>query len=250
VRDPGSGWIQLSAVELYLLWTAMGLGETPEVLDLLHVGRTPARRAELVEEASAALAARDLGTVHAPARDLAGMLRALGTCTSSLDMWVYGDGAPLFAFAGAGPAGAAAAARVGDEVRLGTVRATALAPALLGSLTPLPAAPGRPVNVSTADYETACREGALDGVSGFSRALHAAGIRTADVSTLSQALTSRNGGGQLGATGRVRTYRVVNWLDTPDGRYALRRNGEWITITPADPPRLTSMAEEMLADVN
>jgi hypothetical protein len=168
----------------------MGLGETPEVLDLLHVGRTPARRAELVEETSEALAARDLGTVTAPARDLAGMVRALGTATSSLDMRVYGEGAPLFAFAGAGPSGAAVAARVGDEVRVGAVRATALVPSVLGSLTRLPAGPGRPVNVSATDYATACEEGSL------------------------------------------------------------RRNGEWITVTPADTPRLTSMAEEMLADVN
>jgi hypothetical protein len=250
VRDPGSGWIQLSSVELYLLWSTMGLGETPEVLDLLHVGRTPARRAELVEETSEALAERDLGTVTAPARDLAGMVRALGTATSSLDMRVYGEGAPLFAFAGAGPSGAAVAARVGDEVRMGNVRATALAPSLLGSLTHMPPGQGRPVNVSATDYATACEEGAFDGASGFARALHAAGVRTSDVNTLTQALTSRTGGGQLGATGRVRTSGVVNWLDTPDGRYALRRNGEWITVTPADTPRLTSMAEEMLADVN
>jgi len=249
VRDSASGWIQLSAVELYLLWSTMGLGETPAVLDLLHVGRTPARRAELVEETSAALAGRDLGTVTQPARDLAGMVRALGTATSSLDLRVYGEGTPLFAFAGAGPSGAAVAARVGEEVRMGNVRATALAPALLGSLPALPAGPGRPVNVNAADYETACQEGAYDGASGFARALHAAGLRTADVNTLVSALTTRNGGGQLGATGRVRTYSVVNWLDTPDGRYALRRNGDWITITPADTPRLTSMAEEMLADV-
>jgi hypothetical protein len=250
VRDPGSGWIQLSAVELYLLWSTMGLGETPEVLDLLHVGRTPARRAELVEEASDTLAARDLGTVTAPARDLAGMVRALGTCTSSLDMRVYGTGSPLFAFAGAGPSGAAVAARVGDEVRMGSVRATALAPSLLGSLSPLPAAPGRPVNVNAADYEAACEEGEFDGASGFIGTLRRAGLRVADVSALAQALTSRTGGGQLGATGRMRTYSVVNWLDTPDGRYALRRNGDWITVTPADPSRLTSMAEEMLADVS
>jgi hypothetical protein len=250
VRDPGSGWIQLSAVELYLLWSTMGLGETPEVLDLLHVGRTRVRRAELVEEASAALADRDLGMVTAPARDLAGMLRALGTCTSSLDMRVYGVGAPLFAFAGAGPAGAALAARVGDEVRLGTIRSTALAPSMLGSLTGLPAAAGNPVNVNAADYEAACAEGEVDGVSGFSRTLYAAGVRNADVNVLAHALTTRTGGGQLGATGRVRAYSVVSWLDTPDGRYALRRNGEWITITPADTPRLTSMAEEMLADVS
>jgi hypothetical protein len=245
VRDPGSGWIQLSTVECYLLWSARG--EPPEVLDLLHVGRTPARRAELVEEASRALAARDLGTVAEPARDLAAMLRSLGAADVSLDMRVYGTGEPLFAFAGAGPAGAAVAARVGDEVRLGAVRATALAPSLLSSLTALPAATARPANVRVADYTAACAEGAADGVSAFVRVLHAAGVRPAEASTLAQALTSRSGGGQLGVSGRARG--VVNWLDTADGRYALRRNGEWITITPADTPRLTSMAEEMLADM-
>jgi hypothetical protein len=250
VRDPGSGWIQLSAVELYLLWSAMGLGELPEVLDVLHVGRIPARRAELVAAASRSLAARDLGTVTAPARDLAAMLRALGAGTASLDMRVYGAGTPLFAFATAGPAGAAVAARVGEEVRVGSVRATALASSLLGSLTPLPAATGRPANVSAADYEAACAEGAADGVPGFTRALQAAGVRVAEASTLAHALTSRTGGGQLGATGRVRAPAVVGWLDTPDGRFALRRSGGWITITPADIPRLTSMAEEMLADVH
>ena len=249
MRDPASGWIQLSAVELYLLWTTMGLGETPAVLDLVHVGRTPARRAELVEETSDALAARDLGTVTQPARDVAAMVRALGTATASLDMRVYGEGTPLFAFAGAGPSGAAVAARVGDEVRVGTVRPTALASSLLGSLTGLPAGPGRPVNVNAADYATACQEGAFDGASGFSRALHAAGLRTTDVNTLLSALTTRRGGGQLGATGRVRAHSVVNWLDTPEGRYALRRGGDWITVTPADTARLTTMAEEMLADV-
>lgn len=250
MRDPASGWVQLSAVELYLLWSTMGLGETPAVLDLLHVGRTPARRAELVEETSAALADRDLGTVTRPAGDVAAMVRALGTATSSLDMRVYGEGQPLFAFAGAGPSGAAVAARVGDEVRMGSVRTTALAPSLLGSLTALPAGPGRPVNVNAADYEAACQEGAFDGVSGFARSLHAVGLRTTDVNTLVSALTTRNGGGQLGATGRVRAYGIVNWLDTPEGRYALRRNGDWITVTPADTPRLTAMAEEMLADVD
>jgi hypothetical protein len=249
VRDPASGWLQLGAVELYLVWSAMGLGDTPEVLDLVPVGRTPARRAELVEETGQALAARDLGTVTEPARDLAAMVRALGTATSSLDLRVYGSGAPLFAFAGAGPSGAAVAARVGDEVRMGMVRATALARSLLGSLTALPAGPGRPVNVSVADYEAACEEGRHEGAPGFSRSLHAAGLRAADVSTLATALTTRTGGGQLGATGGTRTHSLVNWLDTPEGRYALRRNGDWITVTPADTPRLASMAEEMLADV-
>lgn len=250
MRDPASGWIQLSVVELYLLWSSMGLGPTPEVLDVLHVGRTKARRTELVEDTSRALADRDLGTVAAPARDLAGMLRSLGNPAASLDMRVYGTGEPLFAFAATGPSGAAIAARVGDEVRVGAVRGTALASSLLGSLTNLPAAANRPANVSVADYEAACAEGAADGVSGFTRALYAAGVRADEVSTFTQALTTRTGGGQLGATGRARAYSLVNWLDTPEGRYALRRNGAWITLTPADTARLTAMAEEMLADVH
>ncbi len=249
MRDPASGWIQLNVVELYLLWTAMDLGPTPEVLDVLHVGRTRARRAELAEEASRALADRDLGTVGAPARDLAGMLRSLGNPAASLDMRVYGSGAPLFAFAATGPSGAAIAARVGDEVRVGAVRATALASSLLSSLSYLPAGSNRPANVSVADYEAACEEGAVEGVSGFTRALHAAGVRRDEVTTFTQALTTRTGGGQLGATGRARAFSLVNWLDTPEGRYALRRNGAWITITPADTDRLTAMAEEMLTDV-
>ena len=249
MRDPGSGWIQLNVVEFYLLWSTMGLGPAPEVLDVLHVGRTKARRTELAGESSRDLAARDLGTVDAPARDLAAMLRALGNPSASLDMRVYGTGLPLFAFAAVGPSGAAIAARVGDEVRMGAVRPTALASSLLGSLTQLPAGTGRPANVSAADYDAACVQGAAEGVSGFTRTLHAAGVRADEVSTFTQALTTRTGGGQLGATGRARAFSLVNWLDTPDGRYALRRNGAWITLTPADTTRLTAMAEEMLTDV-
>jgi hypothetical protein len=255
MRDPGTGWIQLDVVEFYLVWSTIGLGETPPVLDLLQVGRTPQRRAELIASASDSLGARDLGSVDAPAADLAAMLRSIADADVSLDMRVFGTGAPLFGCAGAGPRGAAVAARVGDEIRVGAVRASAVAGSLLGSLPPIAAAAGRPANVSVADYEAACDEGVQDGISGFVRVLRAAGLRGPEAGTLAQALTTRQGGGQLGATGRsrngrpFRTASVVNWLDTPEGRYALRRHGDWLTITPVDVPRLTSMAEEMLADV-
>lgn len=255
MRDPSSGWIQLSAVEFFLIWSAMNLGEPPPVLDIVHVGRTPRRRAELADEASQSLHNRELGTVAAPASDLAAMMGSLADADVSLDMRVFGDGVPMFAYAGVGDRGAAIAARVGDEVRMGAVRSNALAESLLGSITPLAAANGRPANVSVVDYTAACVEGDADGISGFVRVLRDAGVRAPEAGTLAQALTSRKGGGQLGATGRgragraLRTASVVNWLDTPDGRYALRRNGDWITITPADVARLTSMAEEMMADV-
>lgn len=256
MRDPGSGWIQLDVVEFYLIWSTIGLGETPPVLDVLQVGRTPRRRAELIASASDTLSARDLGTVDAPAADLAAMLRSIADADVLLDMRAYGTGAPLFGCAGAGSRGAAVAARVGDEVRLGAVRASAVVGSLLGSLPPIAqVTTHRPANVSVADYEAACDEGVQDGISGFVRVLRTAGLRAPDAGTLAQALTTRQGGGQLGATGRsrnghpVRTASVVNWLDTPEGRYALRRHGDWLTITPVDVPRLTSMAEEMLSDV-
>jgi hypothetical protein len=247
VRDPDSGWIQLNTVELFLLWSANGFGEPPPVLGIPHVGRTRARRAELVEEFGSALASRELGTVTAPARDLLGLLRILASPSVSLDVRVYGDGTPLFGFAGAAGRGAAAVARVDDEVRIGPVRPGALAGPLLGSLAPMPAGPDRPANVSAADFAAACVEGERDGAAGFQRALVHAGVRGPEAATVSRVLTSRQGGGQLGATGRDR--RALNWVDTPDGRYALRHNGNWVTITPVDKSRLAAMAEEMLDEV-
>lgn len=247
MRDPDSGWIQLSAVELFLLWSGMGLGEPPDVLEVAHVGRTPARRAELSDEASRSLADRDLGTVGRPARDLAGFLRTLAAAEVSLDVRVHGDGMPLFGFAGSAGRNGAAVARVGDEVRIGPVTPGRLAGPLLGSLTPLPAGTERPANVRAADFAAACAEGERDGTPAFTAVLRHAGVRPADINAVSRVLTAGGGGGQLGASGRGR--RTVSWVDTPDGRYALRPNGTWVTITPVDLPRLSAMAEEMLDEV-
>jgi hypothetical protein len=250
VRDPASGWIQLSAAELFLLWTALGYGEPPVVLEIDHIGRTRESRAAMTEDASRALAARDLGTVHEPARDLAAILRTLASGHVTLDLRVLGAGSPMVGHAAADTRTAAVAARVDGEIRLGAVRPGVLSGALLGSLPPLPAGTGRPANVSVTDYEQACAEGERDGVPGFVRVLHEAGLRPADAHVFATALTTRRGGGQLGASGRERrATSVVTWLDTDDGRYALRRHGAWITVTPVDLARLTSMADEMTADV-
>src|SRR3982074_3829661 len=99
----------------------MRLGDPPPVLGIPHVGRTERRRAELIEETSPSLLSRDLGSVSAPARDLAGLLRVLAEPSVSLDVRVHGNGTPLFGFAGSRGRSAAAIARVADEVRLGPV---------------------------------------------------------------------------------------------------------------------------------
>lgn len=254
MRDPESGWFQLNTLEFFLLWSAISPSGPPLVLGVPHFGRTRQARAELTEYVSQALADRELGTVAEPARDLSAVMRTLVDHEVALDVRVYGQGEPLLGFAARGGRGAAAVARVGDEVRVGPAGRDGLAASLLGSLTPLPAGSGRPANVGVADYERACAEGERDGVSGFLAALRATGMRPPEASTLAAALAGRQGGGQLGASGvdRGRVVRgpsTVNWVDAPDGRYALRRNGTWITITPVDLPRLTTMAEEMLEDI-
>jgi hypothetical protein len=240
----------LSSAEFFLLWTGMGLGEPPVSLEITHIGRTRESRAAMTEAVSAALADRDLGTVTEPARDLAGILRTLATGDVTVDLRVLGQGSPLVGCAAAAGVSAAVAARVDGEIRLGAVRPNALCGSLLGSLPPLPAGTGRPANVGAADYAAACVEGERDGMGGFVRVLHQAGLRPADANAFAAALTTRRGGGQLGASrGGRRAASLVSWLDTADGRFALRRHGEWITLTPVDLPRLTAMADELLAEL-
>lgn len=253
MRDPNSGWLQLSSTEFVVLWSALDLGDLPAVLELDRLGRTPELVRKLADEVSAAIEGRDLGTVAKPSRDVALTLRTVADYTTCADIVVHGDAEPLSGLAARGRGGAAALAKVGDEIRMGPVPGHRMVEALLDSLTPLPAGPGRPVNVGIAEYRAACAEGEQEGVTGFVRALQAAGLRDADASTLARAVTERRAGGQLGASGRTprerRAGTVLNWLDTTDGRYAVQLRGGWLTITPVDSARLLRMAGELLDEV-
>lgn len=247
MRDPHSGWIQLSAAEFVLLWSALDLGPMPLALGIPAIGRTTETRRELMREASETLAGRDLGTVRSPARDVAGVLRLLAGHHTLVDMSVDGQESSLAAIGASSSRGHAVAARVGDEVRIGPVER--LVAALLDAVVPLQAGPGAPTNIRAGDYETACREGVFDGVSGFVRSLADAGVRQADASMVARALTTRLGGGRLGVSrGRDRAH--MSWVDTPDGRYALRAVGGWVSVTPVDPYRLSAMADEMVVSTS
>lgn len=242
MRDPHSGWIQLSAAEFVLVWSALDLGPVPSALGIPHIGRTPRTRAQLADQASETLAGRELGTVTAPARDLAIVLRLLGNPQALMDLTVDGQESSLAAIASAGARGNAVAARVGDEVRVGPVERPALA--LLDAVMPLVAGPGASVNIRSADFMSACAAGSEDGESGFVGVLARAGVRAADASVVARALTARLGGGRFGVSqGRSRV--AFSWVDTPEGRYALRDVNGWISVTPVDPARLASMADEM-----
>jgi ESX secretion-associated protein EspG len=243
VRDPRSGWIQLSAAEFFLVWSALSVGPVPPVLGIPHIGRTPRTRADLVAEASAAMAGRDLGTVQAPARDLALVLRALGNHERLVELTVDGQDSSLAAIGGSSQRASAVAARVADEVRVGPVeRVTG---ALLDAVVPLPAGPGSSVNVRVADFDSACSAGERDGVTGFVQELGRAGIRQQDAQMVARALTDRLGGGRVGVS-RGRSRSSFSWVDTPDGRYVLRNTGGWVTVTPVDPARLAALVDDMV----
>jgi hypothetical protein len=243
VRDPHSGWIQLSSAEFLLVWSALSLGPVPAALGIPHIGRTPRTRADLVAEASATLASRDLGTVEAPARDLAIVLRLLGNRQTLVEMTVDGQDSSLAAIGGSSPRGNAVAARVADEVRVGPVER--VAGALLEAVVPLPAGPGSSVNVRAEDFDSACVAGSADGVSGFTSVLVQAGTRQQDATIVARALTARLGGGRVGVS-QAQRRAAFSWVDTPDGRYVLRNAGGWVTVTPVDPGRLAALVDDMV----
>jgi hypothetical protein len=253
MRDPDSGWLQLSSTEFVVLWQALDLGDLPAVLELDRLGRTTKSAQEHADHVSAALSSRELGTVARPSRDVALTLRTIAEYTTCADLVVHGDGVPLRGLAATGRSGAAALAKVGDEIRMGSVPSHRMIESLLDSLSPLPGGPGRPVNVGIAEYRAACEEGERDGVTGFVRALQAGGLRDVDASTLAKAVTRRHAGGQLGASARTpreqRAGTVLNWLDTDDGRYAVQLRAGWLTITPVDATRLVRMAGELVDEM-
>ncbi|RZQ61992.1 ESX secretion-associated protein EspG [Amycolatopsis suaedae] len=256
MRDPDSGWIQLHPAEFFLLWSTMGLGELPTVLGIPHIGRTASARAALSDAASQALAERDLGTVNRPARDLGLLLRTLAEAELRLDMTADGDDYSFRSASSVDRGGAAVSVGVaGETVRLGPVREPMLVATMLEALTPLKAAPGVPANIRVSDYTDACAEGERLGAEGFVAVLRDAGVRPPEVNTMVRAVTGRRGGGQFGASVRgrgsswIRTPSTVNWVDTDEGRYALRSRDGWLTATPVDDYRLRIMAQEMVGEI-
>ncbi|SFB01039.1 EspG family protein [Amycolatopsis marina] len=255
MRDETSGWIQLHVGEFFLLWTELGLGEPPAILRVPHIGRMPAEREELVVAAGGALAERDLGTVRDPANDLAGLLRGLADPHVRLDLHAEGEGFSFAAFGSVTTQGAVSVGIAGTEVRLGPVRTPNLVATMLQVLPSLPSAVGSGANVRMVDYLAACAAGEREGTGAFTGVLRTAGLRPPEVNVFTRALTGRVAGGQLGGSVRTRDGRwqrsasVLGWVDTEEGRYALRRKADWVTATPVDGPRLRSMGEELLADL-
>jgi hypothetical protein len=244
VADP---WLRLSDSEFYLLWDAADLGEPPAALNLRHLGRTRAERDRLAGDASADLLERELGTVTKPIDELADVLLAIGHRELTLALGVAWADGEYRAIAGRGAEGAAIVVAADGGVSVRTLRPAALVDAVIDEVPPAQAGPGVTANVEWTDYLHACREGELDGTDGFTWVLRDAGLRVPEARTIARAVADRNGAGQLDVGPRSgRPTDSISWVDTPDGRYVLRRRADWLSVIPADLAKLSQLINESL----
>lgn len=235
-------WIELRPHEFRLVWTSLGLGEPPLALELAHIGRTPDELAAWIASASAAMRERGLGAVDRPAAKLAQMLRGFAAGRQQLEMDVATSHTRFTAVG----ADAVIITRAGDVVRVEqTGRMTT---ALFAAVPELPKGGGVSANVSIADFAVACEAGEAGGPGAFLDALCAAGVRDDDAEVITTAIAHRVGGGRL-ANQRAANEEplALSWVDTARGRFAVTHRAGWLTVTPADRPRLVAMAEDMLA---
>ncbi|MCP2164439.1 ESX secretion-associated protein EspG [Goodfellowiella coeruleoviolacea] len=245
MTDPEHDWIRLALPEFFALWRTHHPGHERVPLGVPHFGATAEDRRVLVDTASRTLSQRGLGTVHQPARDLELLLSALArTGTTAVHFHeVYPD----WRATGVVVRGVIAA-RVDQEVLLAPVRRARLAPAAVSVLPDHVAGPGRSVNVRWADYQRAARIGSAEGTEAFLDELRAAGVREPEARTLLRVVSGRRGGGQFSARGQGSGSNPVNWLDTAEGRYALRRSREYLVVTPVDANRLTGTVADLIGE--
>lgn len=245
--------LSLSLDEFFLLWFAHHtLRDLPSFLGVNPVGGSRTERAEHTAAASTTLAERDLGTIENPAADLREILELLAEAPVRVEFGRTGREEATWTVAAIRDARAAVATRTGMEIRLGTGKAPGMVTDLIEDLPPTEPGPGASANASAADFQRACEVAAAKGPGAFRDALDNAGVHAIDIPTLARAVEDCSGGGMLAAVRRddTDTWRhapvQISWRDTEAGRYAIRQDAAWVTVTPADTARLSSMAGDVL----
>lgn len=147
------------------------------------------------------------------------------------------------------------ATRTGSEIHLWTRDASNLVGSLIDGVLPLNPGEGSSANVSVEEFEQAHEALAEDGTVAFRDALSNAGVPSHEISIIMRTVDDVRGGGSLAVNLRDElgnwehaTLRM-SWVDTAVGRYAIRQDDEWVTITPADSARLNVIGGEILAQL-
>ena len=251
----------LSPAELDVLWHDLELGKLPYPLDVPSLGSTMEERARLRLDVLDGLTRRGL----ADDRGLLDLLRLLADHQIAVDAVANMDGRPVRAVAASD--GDQAVLVVVDEDRIGLVevRPTALAKSIVGVLTDGSAGPGSALSLR---LETLASAVAIHDEPDESddpwgdedldekQALQRAGLSKQDASVLTELAENRVAGGQFGVTSRGgNRYRaeragvLINWFDTPQGRYLMVREDGWLSLSPTDNERIANRIDSVLASV-
>ncbi|HEY0450928.1 ESX secretion-associated protein EspG [Actinophytocola sp.] len=238
--------LDLSTVELDVVWRAERFGELPLIIDVPSPGRTHAERAELERRVWAELERRELADDHGRASwRLADLLAVIARRRMSLQLRVFGQDATRAILATRGST--AVLAELTDRFRLGRVADTGLAATLLSRLPAVPAGEGYSVNVAA----TAFTEAAQNPTRGVA-VLRRHGLTSDDARTLLAMTTGTLRTAQLAVEwrelgGRSGRSPIVSTHDTPAGRYRTIRTGDHLTITPTTPAALADALDQLAA---
>jgi hypothetical protein len=235
--------IRVSASAFDVLWHDLGLPPVPVPLDVRSVGGTDRERAEVREAVYRSLAERGLCTGGRVDPALVARLETLAEAEVYAEceaLASLGDELPLRAVAAAAGKRAVLAAQPSRTIGLSTIRDTEVCAAVVGLLPPFEPGPGFGVSVPSS---------ALGGTTSAAVSKQLAEIRAIQARPVL-------GAGQFSVRvregGRVRRAGGVSWFTTDAGAYcgsvAPGRGGEdWLTLTPADPARVTARLADLLA---
>jgi hypothetical protein len=244
--------IELSAVELDVVWRSLSFGDLPLILDVPSPGATRAERAALEARVWAGLVDRELAEDHGRATGkLVTVLGVIRRRRWAVELRTFGPD-PRQAILAVHGVRAVLAVLDKGKLRLARVPDTGIAGTLLSLLPELPAGKGHQVTVA-AEALTAA---AAAGTSAAARdVLRGHGVNRDDAGSLITMTTGSIHTGQIaaelrGPDGRLtRSPRIVAFYDTPHGRYRALRTDGHLTIGPATPAALAYSVDDLLLDL-
>lgn len=240
--------LELSTVELDVVWRSQPFDELPLIIDVPSPGGTRTARDTLEAKVWAGLVERELADDHGrPTAEVAAALGVIARRRQALQLRMFGLD-PLRAILAV--RGARAVLAVLDtRFQLANVSDTGLAGTLLSLLPEVPAGPGHAITVpaaplmAAAEASTPARAWESLSDNGINRddARILIGMATGSVRTGQIAAEQRAPNGRL-----TRSARIVAFHDTPNGRYQTLRKTEQITVAPATRAALARSVDELL----
>ena len=240
--------MELSPVELDVVWRSQPFDELPLIIDVPSPGGTRAERDALEAKVWAGLVERELADDHGrPTAEVSGALGVIARRSRALQLRMFGLD-PLRAILAV--RGVRAVLAVLDtNFRLAKVSKIGLTGTLLSLVPELPAGPGHTITVPAASLMAAA-EAATPARAWKTLSDH--GVNRDDARILIGMATGSIRTGQIAAERRApngrltRSARIVAFHDTPKGRYQTLRNAEHITVGPASRAALARSVNELL----